>query len=976
MLTSDQQAAVRSIGRKTTVSAGAGAGKTRVMVHRYLEIIQQSRAGLLPEDQIAGVGNILTITFTEDAAAELKKRLVRELEKADLRDERRQVETAYISTIHGFCSRLLKENPFEAGLDPQFTVLNRGENTLLQEEAFQQVVEEGFAGSRPEVMGLFRAFSSTRRFGDSAVDPIALLRRETSSTCDMLRSLGWRRDRLAQWLQRGETALLTAGMELVVARINEILSEVARLVSEMRMLPTGAECAIETARREMIGCEDRLAPLPDDAGPEAVAEKVGALKSIRIQAGKTSSVRQADQDCVAHLKDRFVRIRDLVDAERLVANFDGEFEEQSARQSYWLLQMVGDFWDNHDALKRSAGALDFNDLQSYARDLLDASPSVLDRYRRRLRHLMVDEFQDTDGLQKQILDLLENGRNLFCVGDPKQSIYGFRNADVTIFRDLIQSVRRSDPDRARHLPMHENFRCRPEIIDLVNHVFAAIGVGSGIEYEALVSRAAYGEREDPSLEILLSPGQDRAQGDAAADPEEDGHTREAELVARRIRQMVAERQVRITAEGADQGRPLEFRDFLILLRSFTHLREYEQALSRQGVDYYIVGGRGYYALQEIRDIRNVLQVIRNPLDDVALAAALRSPFCGLSDEGLYILARIGQASSSRCLHEGIRQVLHPNLKPAPPRHPVLPGLLDREEAAPLPSAVETSGLRVSDQDMERLGLFWMVIESIRQQEDRTRITAILERLLGETLYEARLLLQPGGRRKMANVRKLVASASTRDTCGVAEFLHWLVQQRRVEEKEGEAPTEEEAANVVRIRTIHNSKGLESNVVVVGAFSRKTLNTFSRPLFLFDVETGAGGCQYPHHQSFKTRQSATYAVLSKLREQKENDEALRLLYVAMTRAREYLILAGSFPASPQSWATRVLPSLGINSIPTRDEEITAGNGIRIVVRPKVAGHRIERPVTRDLIQKIQARMRALQPLDPADLQNLENLSRAE
>ena len=959
-LTPSQQAVLDAIGKTTTVSAGAGAGKTLVMVERIAELLRRSREGTLPEEMRVDASGILVITFTDAASSEIKFRLVERLDQLGMFEERRQVETAYISTIHGFCNRILKENPFEAGLDPQFRVLGAGENTILLERSFQQIVDDGFTHARPEVIGLFQGFSTARRFQDQGIDPIGMIRQEAVRVYDVLRSLGWRMDGLGDWIQLGEDGMCAAAGKIIRDHMLLMLSRVSALIHGMQNLSLRVSCPMEAARCRLLDLLPGLdatvraasVPLPSGS-PQVLPEEMDGLMAfirlfteVRTLAGQARIPREADPAAGQALKDQFRSLGELIDTDKKAREtFEPGFERESARQAYWLLILAHRLWETHSILKYEQGVLDYNDLQSFARDLLESSPPVLERYRRRLRHIMVDEFQDTDGLQKQILDLLRSDRSLCCVGDPKQSIYGFRNADVTIFGTLIQSTRNASPDTHCHLPLNESFRCHPQIIAVVNHIFSAIGVGRGIEYDPLVSGGDFGPRDCPSVELLLAVKNPNEDG-PLPEPSPTSSRGEAELIAKRIRQIVEKEEIRIT-NGPRSGEPVRFEDFLILLRSFTQLHEYEAALHRHGVDHYVVGGRGYYALREIRDIANILQVIRNPLDDVALAATLRSPFCGLTDEGLAALAPSGRRGSHSSLYERVLHAISAEDKAG--------------EAGISPAFPEA--------DLERLRSFWPLIESMRQSEDRTPITSILEKLLAETLYEARILLSSGGRRKMANIRKLVASASLRNTCGVSDFLEWLRQQSRVEEKEGEAPMEEEHADVVRIRTIHKAKGLERNVVIVAGLSRPVISPLHRPAFLFDVERRAGGCQYPSPESFNNQASATYTLLSRAADERECDEALRILYVAMTRARELLILAGTYPVHPRSWAARVLPRLEVAAMSDADEVREIAPGVRYTLRTKAASHRRQSSIARELVMHVQQKMRLGLPLDPSLLNNL-------
>ena len=982
--TQQQLAILDAVGKMTTVSAGAGTGKTRVLVERYVKIVQRSKDGSLPPDLRAGVKEILTLTFTEAATTEMKRRLVERLTALGMPDERREVETAYISTIHGFCRRLLKENPFEAGLDPQFSDLGQGESALLLESAYEKVIDAGFEAGWPDVIGLFRAFGTARRFGDMSIDPLNLLRREAIAVCDAVRSRGWSQQRLLKWLDEGPDAILNASTKIVVAHLNQIGAGAAALIDGMDRLSLGVECEMDETRRRLLAMREALCPLPEDASAAACAEWCSDVWPMRALAGKRKPKKGADPILVQELKERLTALCGILDDEKkLLTGFQAQFEEESARQAHWLLRLSLRLWEQYDELKRAEARLDFNDLQAKARDLLLESPAVRERYRRRLRHLMVDEFQDTDALQSEILHLLKGDRNLFCVGDAKQSIYGFRNADVTIFSRLSQQTQAGDPAIHAHLALQQNFRCRPEIIELVNHLFAQIGCGAGIEYEHLESHGVYKAREEPSLELLLAPSD--TDPDKAAAPEKGAERKadsaEAELVARRIREMIDSQTIRITAVGDHLGKrrlgePLKYRDFMILLRTTTPLDAYERALERHRVDYYIVGGRGYYALREIRDVANLLKVIQNPLDGVALASLLRSPFCGLSDEALYLLAQGGRYE--RSLHAGVAAAIEDEGRRTEDGGRRTEDGGRRTEDEVTSHVHPQAHAAIPAADLLRLRRFWELIERLRRKEDRTPVASLLEEALSETLYEARLLLEANGRRKMANVRKLVVSASRQEGCGIAEFLHSLSQLSRVQEKEGEAPTEEEAANVVRVRTIHSAKGLESEVVILGGLSRSVLSPANlRPAFLFDYANGAGGCQYPAPGSGKSQASAAYSALRKQQEQKEIDESLRLLYVAMTRAREFLILAGSFPPRGETWAGRLLPCLGVTAPPTKDQgdqviQIVAG--VSMVVKSQVPGSAREPTVTRKILHELQRQMRSGQPLDPNELANLRNLSR--
>jgi ATP-dependent exoDNAse (exonuclease V) beta subunit len=532
-------------------------------------------------------------------------------------------------------------------------------------------------------------------------------------------------------------------------------------------------------------------------------------------------------------------------------------------------------WAEYAQAKRDAGVLDITDLQGEAVRLLEESPGVLQRYRKRFRYILVDEFQDTDPLQMRLVSLLHGERggggtayanSLFIVGDAQQAIYGFRNADPTIFREQARRFR--EEAAGRHVTLAGNFRSRPEIIRFVNEAFARIWSRG----ETIHAPSTHGGEHEPkdcaTVECLLARATDRGSYVAT----------EAAALAEHIRTMVHSERVRRTHRGDRRcGEPVHYGDVAILLRALTQIETYERVFSERGIPYFVVGGgRGYYARMEIRDVANLLKTLDTPLDDIAVASALRSPMAGVDSDTLLALADLAR---SRREETGGRL------------YPAIPLLLDAD-ALPADQAAMLEG-------------FYMMSERLRGDLDRVPVGQLLECALAETQYDARLLVRPNGRRRLANVRKLLQMAFAKPDEGVSGFVRRLADLTQLSEREGDAPTEEEASDVVRFVSVHKAKGLEFPVVYVADMSRRQAGG-PPDTFLCDPATMALGSKIGDYASLAHR------VLSQRRKDADIAESTRLLYVAMTRAREHLVLCGATQGRSQgdTWAEMVFPQAGI------------------------------------------------------------------
>ena len=900
-----QQKAICAEGTDICVAAGAGSGKTGVLVERFVRLLTRSKSGELPHEEQAGVENILVFTFTEKATKEMKERIVAELNRLGMTEERRQIETAYISTIHGFCSRLLQENPFDAGVDPQFKVLDTTQERRLRRRAFEDVIARAYAEGDTEITELIAAAQSARQFGGEG-DSLHVLAVSVETVLSKLRGAGKSLKETRRHWQSGMQQTYDYSNRPVLAFLAPLLHEISACIAGFEALRSGIVGTMSAACRTV---EER-ALLFDPATTHleqtlsAMEETLKAIKNARPRAANPTTQE-------LQLFSLFQRIKIVCEAAQELFGLTAEREEQAALTAYRLWGLTVQVWQEYDTLKRRRGVLDNDDLQAEGVRLLEESPHVRAHYRGHFRHLMVDEFQDTNPLQMRLVDLLHSpeyatqaekaqGRKvpnrLFVVGDVQQSIYGFRHADSTLFRSLERRYR--EQGEGLHVPLSVNFRSRPEILQVVEQVFRQIWRDEPTPFVPLTPGSAFEDKPAPSLEILVS--QDL--------PRRDYVCFEADALAARVQQLVESETLKITSQSDPRcGEPIAYRDVAILLRALTDIQKYEEAFTRRGVPYFVVGGgRGYYARHEIRDLSNILTVLDTPLDDVAFAATLRSPFLGVDTDTLY---RIAQQAGQPLPGE---EATAPRSRNARPLYTALLELL------------ENGGL--SHEIDAQLAEFIGILEHLRTLEDRLPIGHLLERLVVQTHYDARLLCRPGGRRRLANVRKLMQMANSDPVMGVQGFLRRLKDLERLSDREGEAPTEEEAADVVRFITIHGAKGLEFPVVVLADLSRGLIMQ-ERGHFVCDPQQWAIGTKLGGEPN------VVYKAIDKMRRQADEKEMARLLYVAMTRAREHLVLCGNLGRNMGlNWGDSLFRLLALLDAPTEPTTMNLTGGIAASVAP--------------------------------------------
>jgi ATP-dependent helicase/nuclease subunit A len=812
--TPDQRAAVASRTGSALLAANAGSGKTAVMVERFVEAVL---------DDGVPVGAVLALTFTEKAAGELRERVRRRFTALGEDERARETEAAWVGTIHGFCARVLRARPLAAGLDPRFTVLDEPAARRLAEAAYERALE-AWAGAR----------------GAAAVDIAAAygpgLRELIVGVHETLRSRGDGHPRLPipPPVAAPDPAPLVAARDAAA-----------------RALAGGDGKKVATGRAALEACVPLLevsVPWPGDLDPAKLAGGARLLEDPACEEYRAAWEAYRGACADHHARDALILLDDLLDR----------------------------FGREYNAAKAARAGVDFADLELRVRDLL-ADPAMRAAWAERFTLIMVDEFQDTNRLQLELLESLTRD-NLFAVGDEFQSIYRFRHADVSIFRELRERLGSEAVRRLAH-----NFRSGEELLDVLNGAFAP---ELGERFTPLAAGAVVPEGPlrlfdpdpvtgDPPVELLITDqrgwddGLEREVG-LAGFATQPWRRAEARLIAHRLR-----------VEVDDGRRP---GDIVVLVRATGSLRLLEQALEEQGLPTYVVGGRGYWSQEQVRDGVAYLSALANPRAEESLLAALSSPFCGVGTDALVLLADAGRQ-----------------------RGGLWPALREVEGAEWLAVLPEV--------ERARLVGFAHFFAAERAQAERLPAEVLLERAIVATGYDLAVLARTGGDRRLANLRKLMRlareyeSAEGRDLRG---FLEFAATQDLREAREGEAALESEGLDAVRLMTIHRAKGLEFPVVCVADLGRLGSGVRERLLIGRDGSIGLklapiGGGELVPALAWQRLADEEVAVAA--------EEERRLFYVAMTRARERLILSGGVDCDrwpeprpggpPMDWIARAL-----------------------------------------------------------------------
>jgi ATP-dependent helicase/nuclease subunit A len=853
----EQAAAAYEITKHISVTAGPGSGKTTVLVERYLHILRQK-----PN---LNIDQIVAITFTNRAANEMRERLRDELnlimrdasaeERRQWLNYKRTLDGAVITTIHGFCARLLREFPVEARIDPQFLLLDEHRAAMLLEAVVEETLTEFISSGHPEISRL----------------TLGVGRGKLAAALGQVY-----RDVRGQGLSFESLAMKTAQSHATEDEHARALCELAQTMNEFLALRR-TTLAGKANHGEVSSSWSKLQPFIN-AIPEieALADYCRAVEGFR----KVRPQARGDFKEHVHALDALVWETELQG--RVPQISLDVFARQYALEIALLLRRIDERLNEE---KQKLSALDFDDLELRTLELIQR-PEVLVRTAERYKYFLVDEFQDTNALQRQLLEQLalrNASANLFIVGDQKQSIYGFRGADVTVFRQMTETLLAAG---GQPKPLLLNFRSQPPLIDFFNFLFSRLFRPADelparereeLGYVAHEPSEARRELRDEGalVELMITTEQTAGEDDLKA--EQTSRELDAAQVARRIISLTGK-------SGRDARGPNEFKfsDIALLFRAMTHVQTYESIFRRANIPYQTVLGRGFYEREEITDLIQLLRFLDNKTDELALAAILRSPLCGISDNALLGMRC---APSLAELDDGTDPLKHftqtRRLFTALRRH--------RDVAY------------ISEDEHALLDRASNLINGLIARQHHYSLSALLRFAVDHSEFSAVIAATFDGAQRLANVQRLFTLAERFERSGahlIRDFVRYVEEFEAIGSRESEGQIDE-ATNAVKLMTIHQAKGLEFPVVIIPDLQR-----WSKPMdnwVLLDRQRGLT-LKVPDGRG-RLVAGLTFSQFEQRHAWREQFESMRLLYVAATRAEDRLILSGT---------TKDLDKLGLKS----------------------------------------------------------------
>lgn len=915
--TDEQWEAIAARGSNVLVAAAAGSGKTAVLVERIIRRITD-------EYQPLSVDNLLVVTFTNAAAAEMRHRIGAALEKEAAAKSssylRRQVtllNRASITTLHSFCMEVLRRYYYLIDLDPSFRIADSTEAQLLRQEAIEDVLEEEYGGES-ENESFFRLVDSyTGDRGDEALQHLILKLYEFARShpwpdhwLDEMAAM-YRADTLVDFYELPWFKYLRQDIELELNGALALLRQGAE-VAQMDGGPlpylvnfTEDAAVIEGLLAKCSGSWDELY----EAFQNAAFGKLKPCKKTECEEAlidKAKKLRDRVKDMIGKLQQEMFAIAPA---------YYFELNQEMAPLIDKLIALVRRFGAAYSKLKQAKGLVDFSDLEHYCLQILrheEATPDHLRpsaaalEYRAQFGEVLVDEYQDTNEVQETIVRLVakesEAEGNLFMVGDVKQSIYRFRLAEPGLFLYKYKQYTADAKETGKRIDLAKNFRSRREVIDGTNFIFKQIMTETAgeIEYDEaaqlVLGAEDYPEHEgvDSCIEVMLIDRSDeKAEAEAVYAEEEltdasaagevlpdvselEVAQLEARLISGKIKELIGasgSTPYLIYDKAAKAMRPVQYRDIVILLRSASGWAQVmAEEFKWHGIPAYAELSGGYFAATEIEVMTSLLHVIDNPFQDIPLAAVLRSPLVRLNAEEM---AHIRLAKREKTYYEALL------------------AYLEQAKENPSPLAEKISG-------------FYDQLIDWRTKARQGALSTLIWHIYRESGYYDFVGGLPGGKQRQANLRALYDRACQYEATsfrGLFRFLRFIEKMQAQGGDLGAARALGEQEDVVRIMTIHKSKGLEFPVVFVAGLSKQHNLQDINGHFLLHKELGFG----PKYVEPKQRVSfptLPHAAMKRRMRLEQLAEEMRVLYVALTRAREKLFLVGTaknLAASVEKWA---------------------------------------------------------------------------
>lgn len=890
--TEEQLKAIETRRCNLLIAAAAGSGKTAVLVERIIRIITN-------EEDPVDIDRLLVVTFTSAAASEMRERIASAITKAlekspnskNLQKQLTLLSRANITTMHSFCLDVIKNNFHIIDLDPAFRILDETEGMLLRSEVLEELFEDKYENDDKEFLDLVEAYSDSK--SDDKLKDIVLDLYKFSMSGPWPQR--WLRD-------KSEEFNINTIEELDKSSWMKVFIE--NLVIELQGLISMEEKALELCE-ETSGLEPYIDTFRDDitmlrmiyehlgAGVEEIYNRLSSasfskLKTVRKNNVSNENVQGRVKSIRDDVKKKINKLRDEI----FSMTPDEMLHSVKASYTYMkaLSSLVIEFQDRFSNAKKEKGALDFNDLEHLCLKILTSEDSgVADNFKEYFDEVLVDEYQDSNAVQEAIIDLVSrkysNDPNVFMVGDVKQSIYRFRQAKPELFLEKYNTYSKKQGKNIK-IQLYKNFRSRDEVIKGVNYIFKEImsRVVGELEYtdeEALNLGASYSKTEDDNyvvggkIELNILDKSTEVEEEVLIEEEDLGTINlEARIVANRIKELLSNKDgkvFKVLDKGTGEYRPVTYKDIVILLRATKNWSEvFLDELGAEGIPVYADTGSGYFESIEIRTIMSLLKVIDNPMQDIPLIALLRSPIMSFSAEDL---TNIRLVDKDKYFYENIISI-------------------SKEEFDCEKELIEKCNIF-----LERLSVW-------RKKSIYTPIDEFIWYLYTDTAYYGYVGAMPNGVLRQANLRILFQRAKQYEQTsfkGLFNFINFINKLRKSSGDMGSAKVLGENEDVVRIMSIHKSKGLEFPVVFVcGSGKQFNLMDLNNNI-LYHEELGFG----PELVDLDKRVSYTTlpkeAIKQRIRLETLSEE-VRILYVAFTRAKEKLIITGAVNGL-EKWITK-------------------------------------------------------------------------
>ena len=897
--TTEQQQVIDLRNRNILVSAAAGSGKTAVLVERIVKIITDKNH---PVD----IDHLLIVTFTNAAAAEMRERIGNAIEKAldeqpgneHLLRQLTLIHNAQITTIDSFCLYVVRNHFHEIDLEPNFRIGDEGELKLLREDVLGRVLEQNYEEPSEAFSDFVEGYASGRT--DAALNEMILQLYEFSRSYPWPEKwldsfVGAYRIETREELDRAEwLAPLTENICFVLKDCEQLLRQ-ALAVTQQDDGPDMYEKAV----RSDLEKYESLSKLT------SFCELSGALSDIKYDRLASSRGFEGDPDKLELVKSLREQAKDVV--KKLCRQYFfcspemmiGQLERTEPMLEE-VVRLTKQFADEFAAAKRRKNLVDFHDVEHFALQILvdeetEKAKKTAEEFRDTFEEIMIDEYQDSNEVQETLLRSIsreERGENnIFMVGDVKQSIYRFRLARPELFMKKYDSYSLEESTTQR-IDLHKNFRSREEVLTCTNDIFYKIMARSlgNVEYDAeaaLYPGASYPVSADFIPEILLADSNDELLEDTELT---DKKTLEAKIVAEEIKHLMKTQPV--TDKAAGTLRAARYSDIVILLRSLSGWADsLVEVLNENGIPAHTVSSTGYFSTVEVQTVLSMLRLLDNPRQDIPMAAVLRSPMAGLTDEELAVL-RLEDGSVP--FHEAVLELAE-GLYEEDGQKEISDSEADSE--ADQKQGRNADGKKEDDIETtahRKLLKFYKKYRQLRQLVPDTPIHELIEIILRETGYGHYVAAMPAGSRRTANLNMLLEKAAAYEKTsykGLFHFVRYIDELQKYDVDFGEADMVGENEDVVRIMSIHKSKGLEFPIVIVSGMGKNFNKQDTRSKMVLHPELGIGLDYMDGKKRIKSPTIAKKAIAKQI-ELENLGEELRVLYVALTRAKEKLILTGT------------------------------------------------------------------------------------